>query len=58
MGLKSGDKVAWRFVEFSDVPRGPWSRFGDNNPFVNRALLRRPKVAPASSKSQRTLRVR
>jgi len=38
MGLKSGDLVAWRFVEFAQVPRGPWSRYGTNNPFVNRAI--------------------
>lgn len=35
MGLKSGDKVHWRFVEFGGVPRGPWSWYGSNNPFVN-----------------------
>lgn len=35
MGLKSGQKVHWRFVEFSDVKRGPWSLYGRNNPFVN-----------------------
>lgn len=35
MGLKSGDKVHWRFVEFGSVPRGPWSWYGSNNPFVN-----------------------
>jgi len=28
------DSVDWKFVEFSDVPTGPWTRFGDNNPFV------------------------
>tara|TARA_B100000963_G_scaffold52147_1_gene40269 strand:- start:808 stop:1602 length:795 start_codon:yes stop_codon:yes gene_type:complete len=35
MGLKSGDKLHWRFVEFGGVPRGPWSWYGSNNPFVN-----------------------
>jgi hypothetical protein len=28
------DAVDWKFVEFSDVPAGPWTRLGDNNPFV------------------------
>ena len=34
--LKIGgmDSVDWKFVEFSDVPAGPWTRLGDNNPFV------------------------
>lgn len=40
LGLKSGAKVAWRFVEFGNVPRGPWSFYGRNNPFVN------PQVNP------------
>lgn len=35
LGMKSGDKVHWRFIDFEDVPKGPWSRYGDNNPFVN-----------------------
>ncbi len=35
LALKSGDKVHWRFVEFFSVPRGPWSWYGSNNPFVN-----------------------
>jgi hypothetical protein len=28
------DSVDWKFVEFADVPAGPWTRLGDNNPFV------------------------
>jgi hypothetical protein len=24
----------WRFVDFSEVPRGPWSTLGENNTFV------------------------
>jgi len=24
----------WRFVEFSEVSRGPWSALGENNTFV------------------------
>jgi hypothetical protein len=28
------DSVDWKFVEFSNVPAGPWTRLGDNNPFV------------------------
>ena len=35
MDLKSGDRLHWRFVEFGSVPRGPWSWYGSNNPFVN-----------------------
>lgn len=36
LGLRSGEKVHWRFVDFPRIPPGPWSKFGDNNPFVKR----------------------
>lgn len=29
LGLKSGYKVHWRFVEESQVPYGPWKKFGE-----------------------------
>jgi hypothetical protein len=34
LGLQDTDVTDWKFVEFQDVPVGPWSRFGDNNTFV------------------------
>ena len=34
LGLQSTDVTDWKFVEFSEVPRGPWSKLGDNNTFV------------------------
>lgn len=37
LGLKSGHQVHWRFVENANVPRGPWSKLGSNNHFVNPA---------------------
>jgi hypothetical protein len=47
LGLKSGYRVHWRFVEFANVPRGPWSLYGSNNPFVN------PEVNPDLKAAQR-----
>lgn len=38
LGIKSHAKVHWRFVDFSRVPRGPWSQYGKNNPFLNPQL--------------------
>ncbi|MDA7506036.1 hypothetical protein N9834_01405 [Akkermansiaceae bacterium] len=35
-GVGNMVKVHWRFIEFSQVPRGPWSMHGTNNPFVNK----------------------
>jgi hypothetical protein len=38
LGLGSKDACDWRFVEFREVPQGPWAMYGDNNTFV---ILRR-----------------
>ena len=34
LGMQPTDVTDWRFVEFSEVPRGPWSTHGENNTFV------------------------
>jgi hypothetical protein len=34
LGLGSKDVTDWKFVEFREVPYGPWSRWGENNTFV------------------------
>ncbi|HEU5247133.1 MAG TPA: hypothetical protein VFU09_08600 [Candidatus Udaeobacter sp.] len=34
LGLKETDVANWKFVDFSEVPRGPWSTHGENNTFV------------------------
>ena len=34
LGMQDTDVTDWKFVEFNEVPRGPWSRYGDNNTFV------------------------
>jgi hypothetical protein len=34
LGLNGTDVTDWKFVEFSEVPRGPWSTLGENNTFV------------------------
>jgi hypothetical protein len=34
LGLGSKDVTDWKFVEFREVPFGPWSRWGENNTFV------------------------
>ena len=34
LGMKTNDYVDWRFVEFSEVPLGPWALHGDNNCFI------------------------
>jgi hypothetical protein len=34
LGLNGTDVTDWKFVEFNEVPKGPWSLYGDNNHFV------------------------
>ncbi len=34
LGLRSGERCDWRFVDIDEVPQGPWRKYGDNNPFV------------------------
>jgi len=38
LGLRSGQKVHWRFVESSQVPYGPWKKYGQEVPGQNPAL--------------------
>jgi len=38
LGLGTIDACDWKFVEFREVPPGPWAMYGDNNTFV---ILRR-----------------
>ncbi len=37
LGLRDTDVTDWKFVEFNEVPTGPWARYGDNNTFVQNA---------------------
>ncbi len=34
LGMQDTDVTDWKFVDFSEVPPGPWARLGDNNNFV------------------------
>ena len=45
LGMQGNDVVDWRFVEFSDVPRGPWALHGDNNTFVQLKRQQENRVA-------------
>ena len=48
LGMLDTDVTDWKFVEFPDVPQGPWARYGDNNTFV--INQRASAVAVAQSK--------
>src|SRR5438067_4929821 len=34
LGLEPTDLTDWKFVDFREIPPGPWSRYGENNDFV------------------------
>jgi hypothetical protein len=44
LGLSGKDVTSWRFVDFRDVPPGPWSYYGDNNDFVINARRNTERV--------------
>ena len=37
LGLSDTDVVDWKFMEYRDIPTGPWAMFGNNNTFVMEA---------------------
>ncbi len=43
------DVCDWKFVEFSEVPPGPWARYGDNNDFVINARRGTERVVSTKS---------
>jgi hypothetical protein len=49
LGMQDTDVTDWKFVEFGEVPHGPWSKHGENNTFVinqrktDKALVEGPK---------------
>jgi hypothetical protein len=52
LGLKQTDVTDWRFVDFSEVPRGPWSSLGENNTFVINSQKRDVKVTERSKRNE------
>ena len=52
LGLKQTDVTDWRFADFSEVPRGPWSTFGENNTFVITGRKKSLKVAESSKSKE------
>jgi hypothetical protein len=50
LGMNDTDVTDWRFVDFDEVPQGPWAKHGDNNTFViNKRKAAAPKLAQAEN---------
>jgi hypothetical protein len=47
LGLNETDVTDWKFVEFGEVPRGPWSNHGENNTFAINDGKKGEKLAEA-----------
>ena len=45
LGMNDTDVTDWKFVDFEEVPPGPWSKYGDNNTFVINKRLNDARVA-------------
>ena len=53
LSLKSGAKCDWRFVDISEVPPGPWRKYGDNNPFARAAAVAGKKGQKSAAELQK-----
>ena len=49
LGMADTDVTDWKFVDFSEVPPGPWSTHGDNNTFVQNRRKQEMRVAAAQT---------
>ena len=48
LGLQGTDVTDWRFVEWREVPQGPWRRYGENNDWALRERAQRGRVVSAA----------
>ena len=51
LGLESTDITDWKFVDFKDVPSGPWALYGQNNTFVQKGSRSPRGTAKASGRT-------
>jgi len=56
LGLESTDVTDWKFVDFKDVPHGPWAKYGENNTFVLTARKLNTEVAGTKPAGQKVAR--
>lgn len=55
LGMKDTDVTDWKFVDFEEVPHGPWAKHGENNTFViNRRLVDAMRLAALTSDQRAT----
>jgi hypothetical protein len=52
LGMDDTDMTDWKFVDFDEVPTGPWASYGDNNTFVINRRAVEGQVAALKSKEK------
>ena len=55
LGFGTKDVCDWKFVEFRDIPPGPWSRYGDNNDFVINSRKSTERMAKETDDAPRVI---
>lgn len=50
LGMKDTDVTDWKFVDFDEVPNGPWAQYGDNNTFVINRRMEEQRIAALHSR--------
>ena len=56
LGLEPTDVTDWKFVDFSEVPHGPWARYGNNNTFVINQRKSERRLAKENHRAHATVR--
>jgi len=51
LGLGPTDVTDWKFVDFKDVPPGPWAKLGENNDFVQAKRRSDTRMAEAAKQT-------
>jgi hypothetical protein len=55
LGMNSTDVTDWKFVDFDEVPTGPWATYGNNNTFVLNKRAENERLAYAQSLKQQKI---
>jgi hypothetical protein len=54
LGLAPTDIADWKFADFREVPNGPWTKWGDNNTFVQLGRRNTEQVVSSQSAVRRS----
>ena len=54
LGMKDSDVTDWKFVDFDEVPEGPWAKWGDNNTFVINKRIHERDLAALEKRNRKS----